>query len=245
MLNKIRIVLVGTTHPGNIGAAARAMKTMGLTRLYLVSPRSFPHEEASSRASGAENLLLNACVTDSLTDAIHDCSLVIGTSARNRSLAWKIIEPSECGQITLNEARQGQEIALVFGRERIGLTNEELALCHYHVTIPTVPDFSSLNLAAAVQIIVYEIYNIYSRAAQQALSAEIKLDYASSEQIEHFFQHLEQIMIQTEFLDPNEPKKLMLRLRRLFARTRLEHQEVNILRGILTAMEKKIGKLSS
>ena len=153
MLDNIRVVLVNTSHPGNIGGAARAMKNMGLSRLVLVEPRDFPSPEAEARASGASDVLESAQVVATLEEALVGCTVVLGTSARDRSLPWPLVDPRECGEKVIAEAGQGKEIALVFGREHAGLTNDELQRCHFHVHIPSSPDFSSLNLAAAVQVL--------------------------------------------------------------------------------------------
>ena len=168
MLQNIRVVLVNTSHPGNIGGVARAMKNMGLTRLVLVEPRVFPHHEADARASGANDLLENAQVVATLEDALVGCNLVLGTSARDRRIPWPLLDPRECGQKVVEEAGQGAEIALVFGREDSGLTNDELQRCHFHVHIPSDPEFSSLNLGAAVQVLSYEIRMAWLAAPEVA-----------------------------------------------------------------------------
>lgn len=239
MLNNIRIILTEPSHPGNIGAAARAMKTMALHRLYLVAPKFFPDAKATVRASGAEDILANTVVTSSLIEALEGCTLIIGTSARARTLAWEILDPTGCAHKVLQEATNCHQVAIVFGRERIGLTNEELALCHFQVCIPTNPDFASLNLGASVQLIAYEIYKAYGLSSSQAM-VKTQTALADGSQMDSFYDHLERIMIATEFLNPSEPKKLMLRLKRLFARSRPTKQEINILRGILTAVQKKM-----
>lgn len=236
LLNQVRIVLVATTHPGNIGAAARAMKTMGLGRLYLVAPRYFPHEEATAMAAGADDLLAKAVVCDSLEAAIADCKLVIGTSARSRTLPWPMLSPKASGEKIIAEAAQG-EVALVFGQERSGLSNEELALCHYHVQIPCDSEFSSLNVAAAVQILSYEI-RMAALSKTLHLPEDVTIEYASSEEAEYFYKHLEETLAHIGFLKPANATILMQRFRRLYQRARLEKIEVSMLRGLLTAIKK-------
>jgi TrmH family RNA methyltransferase len=232
----IKIVLVETSHPGNIGAAARAMKTMGLDQLALVSPRDYPCAEATARASGADDVLARAVVHASLEEAIADCRLVLGTSARLRSLKWPQLNPRETADQVLKEAGDGR-VALVFGRERVGLTNEELALCHYLVNIPSNPEYSSLNLAAAVQIICYELM-MQGGGAQAAEVQELGELPVDQQEMERLYGHFEAALIELDFLDPENPKHLMRRLRRLYNRVRLTQNEVNILRGILTAAQR-------
>lgn len=237
ILKRIRFVLTRTTHPGNIGASARAMKNMGLSRLYLVSPKYFPHPEAYARSSGAEDLLTNAVVTDSVSEAIQDCHVVIGTSSRSRSLAWPVISVRECAE-KMRTFGENAEIAVVFGSERTGLTNEELTLCHYHLVIPCDPDFSSLNLAAAVQVVAYELW--LGSSSQEEITDRVASGQATFEQMELFYEHLQQTLIQLAFLDRSNPRLLMTKLRRLFSRAHVEENELNILRGILTAINKSI-----
>lgn len=237
---KIRIVLVGTTHPGNIGATARAMKNMGLTDLVLVSPRSFPDDEATARASGACDVLDKAKVVTRLADAVADCSYVAGASARSRAIGWPTMNPRDCAERLLQESGRGP-VAAVFGPEKSGLSNDDLALCHTLLTIPTNPEFSSLNLAMAVQVLTYEL-----RVASTLDSGpvfESEAPHASGEEMEHFYSHLEQVLRDLRFLDPDNPRHLMRRLRRLFIRARPDKNEINILRGILTAVDRqKSGK---
>jgi TrmH family RNA methyltransferase len=233
----IRIVLVGTTHPGNIGAVARAMKNMGVDDLALVNPRYFPDKEATARASGAEDLLDNATVTENLRDAISDCVYVAGASARARAINWPCLEPRACAAKLLEESARGP-VAAVFGPEKSGLSNEDLDHCDTLLTIPSNPDFSSLNLAMAVQVLTYEL-----RAAQSAPTDAYTADapLATSAEFEHFYEHLERVLTDLRFLDPDNPRHLMRRLRRLFIRARPDQNEVNILRGILTAVERGRG----
>ena len=236
-LDRIRIVLVETTHPGNIGAVARSMKTMGLTRLCLVRPRQFPNAEALARASGADDVLARAQVHEGLTDALCGCRLVVGASARLRTVEWPLLDPRECANRLVSQAGQG-EVALVFGRESSGLTNEELAVCHYLVRIPANPAFSSLNLAAAVQVLSYEIYLRASRPSDEVPADETR-DLATAEAMEGFYGHLTRALVDIGFSDPEQSGQLLRRLRRLFNRARLDWVELNILRGILSAAQGK------
>ena len=234
MLNNIRIVLVETSHPGNIGAAARAMKNMRLSRLELVAPLDYPSAEASSRASGADDLLARAGVHESLDEALEGCRLVIGTSARPRSVSWPVLAPHEAAELLLEESEQG-EVALLFGREKSGLSNSELDRCHYLVHIPTNPDYSSLNLGAAVQVLSYEL-QLADLGGRQA-TAETPRDLATAEMMQGFHDHLTQALHDVGFTDPEQSEKLLRRLRRLFQRALPDKDEINILRGILSAMQ--------
>ncbi len=236
----IRIVLVGTTHPGNIGAVARAMKNMGLNDLALVEPRYFPHDEATARASGADDLLEHASVHDTLADAVADCVYVIGTSARSRAINWPCLDARDAAARIIDESAKGT-VAVVFGPEKTGLLNEDMDVCAALLTIPTDPDFSSLNLAMAVQVVTYEL-----RAAQAEKVPEFESDMppATSAEMEHFYEHLERVLTDVRFLDPENPRHLMRRLRRLFIRANPDKNEVNILRGILAAVERERGESS-
>ncbi|MEB2872173.1 tRNA (cytosine(32)/uridine(32)-2'-O)-methyltransferase TrmJ [Pseudomonas rhizosphaerae] len=238
MLDNIRVVLVNTSHPGNIGGAARAMKNMGLSRLVLVEPREFPSPEADARASGASDVLENAQVVASLEEALVGCTVVLGTSARDRSLPWPLVDPRECGEKVIEEAGQGKQIALVFGREHAGLTNDELQRCHFHVHIPSNPDFSSLNLAAAVQVLGYEVRMAWLAGKRPAAAMEKAEELATSDEMERFYGHLQDTLIDIAFLDPEKPRHLMARLRRLFGRSAVNKSEMSILRGILTETQK-------
>jgi len=251
--NNIKVVLVHTSHPGNIGSAARAMKTMDLNNLCLVSPKSFPDKQANTMASSAEDILGNATVVDSLQDAIADCQLVIGSSARSeRSLSWSVFDSRQCGEVVAEEIAKNKKakVALVFGRERTGLTNEELSFCHHLVHIPTNPDYSSLNVASAVQILAYECRvsvlaeNVISETETNETQAKKEQgeEIVTSKDMQGYYDHLEQLMIETEFLDPKEPRLLMSRLRRLYGRLQISRSEMNILRGILVAFSKRINK---
>ncbi|MEZ5543141.1 MAG: RNA methyltransferase [Pseudomonadota bacterium] len=235
MLDRIRVVLSHTSHPGNIGAVARAMKTMGLTRLYLVQPKLFPHAEATARASGADDVLAAAQVCASLAEATQECVLVLGASARTRSLPCPVLSPAECARRACAESAHS-EVAVVFGCEQSGLSNAEIDRCQYLVRIPTNPDFASLNLAAAVQIIAYEILVAQGPAAADAPE---QLPVSAGE-MERFYTHLEETLLELAFLDPDNPRQLMRRLRRLYSRVRPDENEINILRGILAAAQQAV-----
>lgn len=240
MLDNIHIVLVRPTHPGNIGAAARAMKTMCLHQLRLVAPTHYPSAEATARASGADDVLARALVFENLPDAIADCHLVIGTSARTRTLQWPQLAPREAAQWLTQESQTGS-VALLFGQERAGLSNEELAYCHYQVNIPANPAYSSLNLAAAVQILAYEILQADVQVSTPLLTPPAPDDtWVSHLEMEQFYTYLEQLLLTIGFLDPNNPKYLMRRIRRWLSRGRLQSMEMNILRGILSALSKNL-----
>ena len=231
----IRIVLVGTTHPGNIGAVARAMKNMGLDELALVKPKHFPHKDATARASGAVGVLKNALVVTSLREALTDCVYGAGASARPRTIEWPSMGPRECAQRLQLESEVGS-VAAVFGSEKSGLHNDDLDLCHTLLTIPTDPDFSSLNLAMAVQVLCYELRVAGTVDAGPVVESEASP--ATAAEMEHFYTHLEQVMTDIKFLDTDNPRYLMRRLRRLFNRARPDKNEVNILRGLLTAVDR-------
>mgnify|MGYP000503375919 CR=1 FL=1 len=235
MLDNIRIVLVNTSHTGNIGSTARAMKTMGLSDLYLVDPVSAPDGKSSALAAGAGDVLANATIVSDLSEAVKDCSLIVGTSARSRTLPWPMLTPRECGVKMVQEGQKGP-VALVFGRENNGLSNEELQLCHFHVCIPANPEYSSLNLAAAVQTLCYEIRMGYLNLDSYP---DMESDYPLSEDLERFYVHLENTLTETGFIVKNHPGVVMTKLRRLVNRARPESQELNILRGILSAIDKK------
>lgn len=241
MLENIHVVLSHTSHPGNIGAAARAMKTMTLSRLSLVKPQYFPHADATARASGADDVLAGARVFENIDSAIADCQLVIGASARIRSIPCPVITPSDCAQLAWQASQSGQ-VAILFGCEQSGLSNTEIDRCHQLVHIPGNPDYSSLNLAAAVQIICYEIY-VASLGAElpgaQALHTAV-----SAGEMERLYEHLEQTLVELDFLDPDNPRQLMRRLRRLFNRAGPDENEVNILRGMLSAAQAAVKQQS-
>jgi len=241
-LDNIRIVLVNTSHPGNIGGVARAMKNMGLNRLYLVEPRQFPDEQANWRAASALDVLESAVVCDSLEEAIGDCQFVVGTSARERRIPWPLLDPRQCaGRIAQVSPRE--QVAVLFGREDRGLTNEELKVCNLHLNVPTSEGYSSLNLAMAVQIVCYEL-----RMLQVQEDLPVNEDdqwdtpFTTRENMERFYTHLEETLTDIEFLDPAAPRQLMSRLRRLYGRVRLDEMELNILRGILTETQKWVAR---
>lgn len=236
MLHNIRIVLVETSHTGNIGSTARAMKTMGLSNLYLVNPLHQPDAQAIALSAGASDIIGNATVVDNLDQALAGCSLVVGTSARSRTLPWPMLEPRECGVKSIQEAAQAP-VALLFGRERVGLTNDELQKCHFHVQIPANPEYSSLNLAMAVQILAYEVRVAWLESQRQDATAQEASVYPLAEDLERFYQHLEQVLSGTGFIRRAHPGLVMNKLRRLFNRARPESQELNILRGMLTSIE--------
>ncbi|SFN23862.1 tRNA/rRNA methyltransferase [Formivibrio citricus] len=232
ILARFRVVLSHTSHPGNIGSTARAMKTMGFSQLYLVNPKEFPSDVARSLASNADDLLENAIVVNSLEEALSGTTLQVAMTARRRELAQPLQTPRQLAPELLSVAQQGGEIALVFGTEMSGLTIDEVQICNRLVTIPTNPDYSSLNLAQAVQVFCYELRA--SVLDDVSWLAEVPR-YADHDYIERFFSHLEETLIAIGFLKPDRPKRLMPRLRRLFQRARLEQEEVDILRGILRA----------
>jgi TrmH family RNA methyltransferase len=239
-LARVRVVLINTTHPGNIGATARAMKVMGLSSLHLVTPKIYPHAEATAMASGADDILQHAVVHDSLDSALEGCSLVLGTSARLRSLPMPMYDARRAARQALGES-EVHEVALLFGRERYGLTNEEMMRCQFLVNIPANPDYSSLNISQAVQIMCYEL--------RMAALSEVDVSLpppdwspVDDRQMELFFKHLEETLLDIRFLNPRQPKKLMMRLRRLFNRARPDQNEINILRGILKASQEASGQ---
>lgn len=237
MLENIRIILVETSHTGNMGSTARAMKTMGLTNLYLVNPLVQPDSHAIALSAGASDVIGNATMVDSLDKALAGCGLVIGTSARSRTLSWPMVEPRECGERSVQEAEHAS-VAIVFGRERVGLTNEELQKCHYHLNIPTNPDYGSLNLAMAVQLVSYEIRMAYLARQDKSEQKTDEVEYPLADDMERFYHHLERVLNDSGFIRKAHPGQIMNRLRRLFTRARPEMQELNILRGILSSVEK-------
>lgn len=234
ILAQIQIILVETSLPANIGSAARAMKTMGLTQLRLVNPKQHTDEQAQALSAGAKDVLEQAQLFETFEQAIADCQLVIGTSARLRHLQNTLIEPRDCGELVVNRAKQGK-VAIVFGRERVGLTNEELLKCHYHLNFPTNPDYGSLNLAMAVQLASYEIRMAYLQNNQQKQPLTENKNYPTAEALEHFFNHTERLYTELGFI---RNEAVMLKLRRLYQRAELEENELNLLRGMLTAVEK-------
>jgi tRNA/rRNA methyltransferase len=242
LLSRIRIVLCRPSHPGNIGAAARAMKTMGLSRLCLVTPKQFPDPEADTRATGAVDVLAAARVCDSLDEALAGTVFSVALSARPRDLGPEPKQAREAVADLLAEAEKG-EVALVFGNETVGLSNDELQRCHVAATIPANPEFSSLNLGAAVQVLCYEarLFAYGGRPEIADRTTPFESPAASHEEVEGLYVHLEKVMTDTGFYNPAQPGRLMPKLRRMFGRTRLEKDEINILRGILSATQQKTG----
>lgn len=239
-LENIRFVLVGTTHPGNIGAAARAMKTMGLTNLHLVTPKIYPSAEATARASGADDVLANAAVHDSLDAALVGCQQVYGMSARLRHLPVPVVNPREA-VTQIQQQSDDAQIAIIFGREHSGLTNEELDRCQHLVNIPANAEYSSLNLAAAVQVLAYELKMSFDPSIEVGRVGEQR-EAINADDLEHLYGHFEQSLTKIGFLDPGQPKNLMRRLRRLFNRAELDRNELQILHGILRAAENQKGE---
>lgn len=233
-LKNIRIVLVETSHPGNVGAAARAMKTMGLAHLYLVNPRAFPHADANARASGALDVLERARVCANLGEALADCMLAVATSSRQRELRHEIRSARDAAQAIVSEAAS-HPVALVFGNETYGLTSDDAGRCNLWAYVPANPEYSSLNLAAAVQVFAYEMR---MAAVAAPVPPPPEFSFASADQVDQLFRRFEETMTATGFLDPANPKRLLPRLRRLLARARLEAEEVNILRGFLKSVAK-------
>ena len=242
-LDKVRIVLSHTSHPGNVGAAARAMKTMGLMRLTLVKPKCFPAAEAVRRAAGADDVLERATVCASLDEALAGTVFAVAVSARQRSIGPEPL-PARAAAAEILALTDGGEVALVFGNETAGLSNAEVQRCQRTVFIPANPDYTSLNLGAAVQLLCYELRQAAFDGSPPVVTKAIPFasPRATNDDIERYYAHLERVMISTGFLDPQQPKRLMPKLRRLFGRAELERDEVNILRGILDAMEKTIVK---
>ncbi|GJL73293.1 MAG: tRNA (cytidine/uridine-2'-O-)-methyltransferase TrmJ [Nitrosomonas sp.] len=233
-LDNVRIVLSHTSHPGNIGAAARALKTMGLSSLYLINPRSFPDKEAEARAANAKDILDNVRVCANINDALDGTALAAAISARPRGLSHDVYDSRQGAQEIIGYARENP-VALVFGAESSGLTTMEVGKCHITIHIPADPDYSSLNLASAVQVMSYELRMALPEIEQHAQQSS---NLASFNDVELFFRHLEQVMIASKFLNPEKPKRLMQRVRRLFSRARLEKGEVKFLRGFLSALDK-------
>ena len=234
MKSKIKFILFEPSHPGNVGAAARAIKTMGFEKLCLINPIEHPHSEARARSSGALDVLLDAEVFDNLQDAIKGCGLIIGTTSRTRRISVPITNIRETASSIVAEAKQ-KSVAVIFGPEKSGLINAQVDCCNQLVNIPSIGSYKSLNLAMAVQIVAYEL-----RVANEALPVEIKArNLASNEDIELFYNHLNQVLLETGFLDPKNPKQLIRRLRTLFNRAQMDENEINIMRGILASYKKQ------
>ena len=239
----VKFILVGTTHPGNIGAAARAMKNMGIKQLGLVSPKEFPHEQAFNRAKAAVDVLEEAVVHENLKEAVADSIFVVGTSARNRKVPWPIVSPKEAAEEIVSLSQKGEgKIAVIFGREDRGLTNEELRLCNLHVHIPSSQEYPSLNLSQAIQILAYEI-------RLSGLSTEGKLEkqewdvpLANNAEIERLIEHFDQVMQEVDFYEVDNPRQLLTRVSRFFRRSKLDHMEANIFRGVFAAIQKQLKK---
>lgn len=234
MLENIRIIMVQTWHPGNIGAAARAMKTIGLSDLVLVNPVDYPHEEASALAAGALDVLEQARVVSNLDEAIKDCQLVLATSARSRSHPWPIKEVREAAPQAVQEAQQGK-VAILFGPERFGLSNEDLRCAHFHVDIPGNPEYGVLNVASAIQVVCYELF-----MAQRQTYPQQPEPYPLVQELNHFYEHMEHSLKEAGFIIQAHPGQAMLRLKRLFNRARPEKVELNMLRGILSSIDKLV-----
>ncbi|NHB58568.1 RNA methyltransferase [Acinetobacter sp. 194] len=249
-LAHVRIVMVNTTLPANIGSALRAMKTMGLCKLVLVAPKTYPHPDIDALAAGASDLIDQIQIVETLEDAIKDCHLVFGTSARTRTIPWPLLDARPAAQKSMQAVIEDQqEIAVVFGREDRGLTNEELALANYHVTIPVNTEYGVLNVAQAIQIICYEM----RMAAVEHMDTPVDTDatmqvtdeesmhwdepLVTHEQMEQFYPHIEKMLAEIEFLDPKNPRLLPLRLRRLFGRIQLDRMEYHLLRGIFSRVQ--------
>lgn len=259
LLDRVRIVLVNTSDCRNIGSAARAMKTMGLSQLVLVDPIEMPNGQAQALSAGATDVLANAKVVNNLSEAIEDCGLVVGTSARSRTLPWPMLEPRGCGEKMVAEANE-YPVALVFGRESSGLTNDELQLCHFHVQIPANPDYSSLNLAMAVQTLSYEVRTSYllslddtreedstgngtyigKKSIEKKVNAKSDEDelYPVTQETERFYQHVENALTATGFIGDKHPGLVLTKLRRLFNRARPDVKEIKMMRGILASIER-------
>lgn len=239
MLENIRIVLIETSHSGNIGSAARAMKTMGIHQLYLVSPKQNIDEQAIALAAGADDIVKNAIIVEDFDQAVTDCELIIGTSARLRHLQNTLLEPKACAEKVIPQA-QKHKIAIVFGRERVGLTNEELLKCQYHLTIPANPDYSSLNLAMAVQLVCYELRMAWLEENKSCLDSPlstIETTYPTAQELEYFFAHTENLYKALGFI---KNQGVMPKLRRLYLRAGIEKNELNILQGMLSSVEKAL-----
>ncbi|MCB1581569.1 MAG: RNA methyltransferase [Marinicella sp.] len=241
-LKNIRFVLSNTSHAGNVGAAARAMKVMGLDNLHLINPTDYPSAEATARASGADDVLYAAKVHDSLDNAIAPCTLVMGTSARNRGMDIEVIDLHQAAGM-LVDAAANQQVALIFGKERYGMTNEEMQRCHYLVKYPANPEYSSLNLGAAIQVAAYELrMECLQLAAKKQDIAVGEVPFATAEKMQSFYMHLFGIMEKTEFMQTDNKKSLEEKIRMMFNRLRIEKHEMDILRGFLSAVNKNLKK---
>ena len=240
--DSIKIVLVGTTHSGNIGATARAIKTMGLRNLDLVNPKNFPSDEAIYRSKAAKDILEKASIHETLLESVKDCELVIATSARNRKVPWPVLDPKSASKEINLTAKNNSKVAIVFGREDRGLTNQELGLCNLHIHIPTIEEYSSLNLSQAVQIITYEIRMHFIEFEKLKNCQEWDVDLATSDQTERLIEHMDELMKEVEFYDTENPRKLLMRVRRFFKRSKIDVMEANIFRGLFSTIQKKLNK---
>ena len=249
-LSHVRIVMVNTTLPANIGSALRAMKTMGLSKLVLVAPKTYPHPDIDALAAGATDLIEQIEIVETLADAIKDCHLVFGTSARSRTIPWPLLDARPAAEKSISAVvNDQQDVAVVFGREDRGLTNEELAMANYHVTIPVNTDYGVLNVAQAIQVICYEmrmatlaaVKSGEDEAATMPVTDTESMQWdeplVTHEQMEQFYPHIEKMLAEIEFLDPKNPRLLPLRLRRLFGRIQLDHMEYHLLRGIFSRVQ--------
>lgn len=249
-LSHVRIVMVNTTLPANIGSALRAMKTMGLAKLVLVAPKTYPHPDIDALAAGAADLIEQIEIAETLEDAIKDCHIVFGTSARSRTIPWPLLDARPAAELSLKAVtQQQQEVAVIFGREDRGLTNEELALANYHVTIPVNSDYGVLNVAQAIQVICYEMRMAAMNCIEQPADPKAQMQVAEGidmqwdeplvthEQMEQFYPHIEKMLAEIEFMDPKNPRLLPLRLRRLFGRIQLDRMEYHLLRGIFSRVQ--------
>lgn len=235
----ISIVLCQTSHPGNIGATARAMKNMALEKLVLIEPLNFPSPQATERASGADDVLTNAKVCKTLEEGVAHCQWLFGTSARSRAFPWPQLTPKQAAEKILELRAKGESVGVMFGNEQSGLSNEQLQHCDFHIAIPANPEFSSLNLGSAVQIIAYEIYQaILNRAETKSTPMTDFGNKATQEEVAGLLEHFEHTAVEIGFLDPKHPKKLLPRLKRLFVKAQLEKEEVNLLRGFLKLVRK-------
>lgn len=254
-LSHVRIVMVNTTLPANIGSALRAMKTMGLSKLVLVKPKTYPHPDIDALAAGAQDLVEQIEIVETLEQAIQDCHIVFGTSARSRTIPWPLLDVRPAAELSMQAVIQKQqEVAIVFGREDRGLTNEELALANYHLTIPVNTEYGVLNVAQAIQVVCYEMrmatlqqlaqetnQTSENHAEQMPVTQNTAMDWdeplVTHKQMEEFYPHLEKMLVDIEFLDPNNPRLLPLRLRRLFGRIQLDRMEYHLLRGIFSRVQ--------
>lgn len=249
-LSHVRIVMVNTTLPANIGSALRAMKTMGLSKLVLVAPKTYPHPDIDALAAGATDLIEQIEIVETLADAIKDCHLVFGTSARSRTIPWPLLDARPAAEKSISAVvNDQQDVAVVFGREDRGLTNEELAMANYHVTIPVNTDYGVLNVAQAIQVICYEMRMATLAAVESGEDEAATMPVTDTEsmqwdeplvtheQMEQFYPHIEKMLAEIEFLDPKNPRLLPLRLRRLFGRIQLDRMEYHLLRGIFSRVQ--------